>query len=245
MTGIYIITNKINDKRYIGQSVDINRRFWDHRCLSHEGNPHLRYSMKKYGKDAFTYEVLEECSIEELDEKERIYIEKLKPEYNVLPGGQGKRGHLPDSVKRNLREHGKKQWQEKTAEEKQRIIKNNLLCGGKIGHPVTEETRQKLRNHNLGKKQSKETIEKRKATIIQKKQNGYVQTNSGHKKKIVCVDDGKVFESVKDAAKQIGICSCGISAVLNNRQKSTHGYHFQYFEGVETNRDECNGVGRG
>lgn len=201
--------------------------------------------MKKYGKDAFLYEVLEECSIEELDEREKFYIEKLSPEYNILSGGGGRGGHLPEYIKETLRQHGKQQWKEKSDEEKKKIIQNNLLCGGKVGHPVSKETRQKLRDHNLGKKQSKETIEKRKATFIRLKENGYVQTNRNHRKPIVCTDTGTIYEGTVIASMLLGIEASSITAVLKGRQKSTHGYHFKYFEGVETNRDECNGVGRG
>lgn len=74
MIGIYRITNLINGKSYIGQSRDIQRRFWDHRCISHEGNRHLKHAMLKYGKECFKYEVLEECKADQLDEREIYYI---------------------------------------------------------------------------------------------------------------------------------------------------------------------------
>lgn len=88
MVGIYRITNLVNEKTYIGQSIDIKRRFCEHRCISHESNIHLKRALEKYGKDNFKYEVLEECDISELDEKEIYYISTLKPEYNVASGGQ-------------------------------------------------------------------------------------------------------------------------------------------------------------
>ena len=80
MVGIYIITNLINGNRYIGQSIDIKRRFWDHRCISHETNRHMKHALKKYGKENFRYEVLEECDVDALDERETYYISLLKPE---------------------------------------------------------------------------------------------------------------------------------------------------------------------
>lgn len=230
MIGIYKITNLVNGKTYIGQSINIERRFWDHRCVSHETNRHLKHALIKYGKDNFKYEVIEECSAEMLDEREMYYISKLSPEYNVLAGGQGKGRCLSDDVKEILRLHGKRQWAMKSEEEKARIIKNNLLCGAKVGHPVSNQTREKLRAKNLGRVQSKETIEKRKQTFINKKANGYVQTNAGHKKKIVCLENGIVYESVKDAGKLLGIDVTGISTVLRGRAKSTHGYHFEYLK---------------
>ena len=230
MIGIYRITNLINGKTYVGQSVNIEKRFWDHRCVSHESNKHLKYALMKYGKENFKYEVLEECSAEMLDEREIYYISTLAPEYNATSGGQGRGRHLSDDVKELLRQHGKKQWGLKSEEEKARIIRNNLLCGGKIGHPVSLETREKLRQRNLGKVQSKETIEKRRQTLLRKKANGYVFTGEGHKKRIVCIENGVEYESVKDAGRLLKIDASGISSVLRGRQKSTHGYHFEYLK---------------
>ena len=229
MIGIYRITNLIDGKSYIGQSIDIRRRFCDHRCFAHETNRHLKFALEKYGKDNFKYEVLEECSAEMLDERERFYIKTLSPEYNVTNGGQGRGRHLPDEVKEVLRRHGKAQWARKTEAEKAETL-SRLLCGGKVGHPVSEEAREKLRRANLGKKQSRETIEKRKQTILRKKANGYVQTNGEHRKKIICLDTGIRYNSVKEAGEALGIRPTNISAVLKGKQKTTHGYRFEYLK---------------
>lgn len=229
MIGIYRITNTVNGKSYIGQSIDIKRRFLDHRCISHEGNIHLRYALKKYGKSAFKYEVIEECAVSELDERERYYIKTLNPEYNILPGGQASHRRLPEEVKARISEKTKAQWRAKTDEERDKIIKNNLIGPAK-GHAVSAETREKLRKANFGKKQSEETIEKRKNTFIAKKQNGYVQTNNGHKKKILCVETGVVYNSVKEAAFSIGANPSSISHHLKGAQKSVKNFHFEYMK---------------
>ena len=46
MIGIYIVTNLVNGKRYIGQSKNIQRRFWEHRCVTHEENKELRRDLE-------------------------------------------------------------------------------------------------------------------------------------------------------------------------------------------------------
>lgn len=78
MIGIYKITNKINNKVYIGQSVDIKQRWNAHKRQSmipnKEYNKYLYRAFRKYGIENFDFEVLEECAREELDEKERYYI---------------------------------------------------------------------------------------------------------------------------------------------------------------------------
>lgn len=229
MTGIYKITNLINGKTYIGQSIDIKRRFWDHRCISHETNRHLRYAMRKYGKDAFSYEIIEECAPEELNAREQFWIAELKPEYNVMSGGQGRGRRHSQETKQRLREVGRRSWEKKSEAEKAAICKNNLK-GQPVGHAVSVETRSKLRDANIGKQQSLETVEKRKSTIAEKKRLGYVQTNSGHRKKVVCVETGEIFESVKDAAARLCVHPSNITSVLKGRQKTAKGYHFGYLK---------------
>lgn len=229
MVGIYRITNLVNGKTYIGQSIDIKRRFYEHRCISHESNIHLRRALEKYGKDNFKYEVLEKCDVSELDEKEIYYISTLKPEYNVSNGGQSSLKTYPEEVKKVISQKAKAQWERMTDEEKKYRVEHNLK-GPQKGHLVSAETRKKLRDKNLGKKQSAETINKRKQTIIEKKKNGYVQTNAGHRKKIVCVETREIFDSVKEAGERLNVNPSNISNVLKGRQKSVKGHRFEYLE---------------
>lgn len=99
-TGIYSFVNKQNGKRYIGQSINIFDRQAQHKYryynLSDSGyNMPIHLAFRKYGWDSFDFEIIEECSILELDEKERYYIEKyntISPNgYNLLIGGQQNR----------------------------------------------------------------------------------------------------------------------------------------------------------
>lgn len=92
MIGIYKITNQINNKSYIGQSIDIKRRWRDHKSKWVNQDYPLQKAFKKYGIENFSFEVLEECKIEELNEKEIYYINKFNSYnngYNATTGGQG------------------------------------------------------------------------------------------------------------------------------------------------------------
>ena len=71
MIGIYKITNKLSGKTYIGQSNDIERRLKEHK---HKKDIPVEMAIQKYGVENFIFEVLEECAIDELDEKEKYYI---------------------------------------------------------------------------------------------------------------------------------------------------------------------------
>ena len=87
MIGIYKITNLINNKSYIGQSVNIEKR-WNNekRCAFIESDKSYNYPLsiafRKYGVDNFLFEVIEECSQEELNEKEMFWISKFDTFYN-------------------------------------------------------------------------------------------------------------------------------------------------------------------
>ena len=77
--GIYKITNIITDECYIGQAVDIYKRWNDHcKCgLGIDTPPgnKLYKSMQEYGLENFTFELLTECKQSELNEKEKYFIE--------------------------------------------------------------------------------------------------------------------------------------------------------------------------
>lgn len=234
MIGIYKITNKINGNSYIGQSNNINRRFIEHRCK--ETNKSLKLAFIKYGIKNFSFEVLEQCSLEKLNEKEIYYISKLKPQYNRSSGGQGSSNHTVSlELRKKLSEISKKNWSLYSKEKKEKLLKN--LCGPRKGHLVSEETRNKLRIANLGKKQSQETIERRKNTI---KLSGYIRTNEKHKKRIKCIETGEIFNSIKEAQLKYGLSS--LCSHLKKRNKTCKGKHYIYCS-VETTGDECNRVG--
>ena len=91
MIGIYKITEKNNPTMfYVGKSNDIQRRFNEHIQKTYKQSriPFDDYITKK-GKDAFDFEILELCSIEELSEKEKYWTDKLQATKsgNVFDGG--------------------------------------------------------------------------------------------------------------------------------------------------------------
>ena len=93
--GIYKITNQINGKCYIGQSVSIKRRWQEHyRFNSREQDTVIHQAFKKYGIENFSFEILEECSQNQLDDLEIkwiAYFDSQNPNkgYNRTSGGQG------------------------------------------------------------------------------------------------------------------------------------------------------------
>lgn len=94
--GIYKITNKINNHSYIGQSINIENRWSKEKSRafnfnSDEYDKTLSRAFRKYGLNNFTWEILEECSKKELDQKEKYYISIFNTYfdgYNETTGGQ-------------------------------------------------------------------------------------------------------------------------------------------------------------
>ena len=91
-SGIYCFTNQINNKKYVGQGIDINRRLkehWNHHGIEH--NSAIDLALEKYGHEIFTTDVLEFCSKDELNDREAYWIETLKTTapngYNLTKGG--------------------------------------------------------------------------------------------------------------------------------------------------------------
>lgn len=101
MIGIYKITNLLNGKVYIGQSVDIHKRLKAHFAYaknknSKEYNTSIHNAIRLYGDCNFKCEVLQECTKEQLDELEKYYIDlydstNRQKGYNLTQGGLG--GH--------------------------------------------------------------------------------------------------------------------------------------------------------
>lgn len=88
--GIYKITNKINNKVYIGQSTNIFNRWNEHRYKAKTEDKPLYKAFKRYGIENFTFEIIEECPIIKLNEREIYWIkyyDSYNHGYNLTPGG--------------------------------------------------------------------------------------------------------------------------------------------------------------
>lgn len=85
MIGIYKITNQLDGKVYIGQSIDVEERWKQHRRAWRDNSRKalLYEAIRKDGLGNFLFEIIEECPKERLNEREKFWIKK----YNSLEDG--------------------------------------------------------------------------------------------------------------------------------------------------------------
>lgn len=117
---IYTITNKVNGKQYVGQTIDFKRRQKQHFCET-ESCPLLRKAFEKYGREQFemlpilTFSAInEEVRRVILNELEQYYIKRLNTYnngYNTTKGGTGQQGHSPsEEIKTKIKERNVEWW---------------------------------------------------------------------------------------------------------------------------------------
>lgn len=149
VSGIYEIINLRNQKRYIGQTKNLYRRQCNHigklRRKIHP-NKHLQNAWNKYGKDAFEFQVLEYCSVDDLNERELYWINHYKSNtdgYNI---------RLDPNSNRGL------QWSEKQRESMMAAI--NKEGSYFKNHTVPRETMEKAWEASRNKVWTKEERER-------------------------------------------------------------------------------------
>ena len=162
--------------------------------------------------------VIEICETkEELSAREMLWIavysfnDRLT---NMTKGGEGTVGRFH------------------SAETRRKISEANKGKCSNLGRKMSEEQKQKLRdkviteearkNYSIAQKRRMKKPEERRKLLV-----GLEKQRELRKKPILC-SNGKVYESVREAARQLGIASPNIIAVLKGRYKQAHGYTFKY-----------------
>jgi len=226
--GIYCIRNIKNNKRYIGQSVNIRARWSQHKAHLNRNihtNDYLQRSWNKHGMKEFVFEILEQCPKEQLNDKERYYIDKYDTMntafgYNLKSGGQDT-NTVTDYVKEKTVK-GLKTYYREHPEAKQ---KNSERAYKQWSNP---EIKAKILGKNNGMYGKTHTEEARKK--ISEVQQGRISPFR-NKTPVFCIELNKVFKDAVTACKELGLhprSTGGIFGVCRGTRKTCGGYHWKF-----------------
>lgn len=152
-SGIYMIKNIINNKIYIGQTINVNARLKSHRNKlknnNHE-NQHLQNSWNKYRENNFKFEIIKMYNEDELNDREVYWINYYKSYdfkfgYNKTFGGNSERPTEETKNKMSIAAKGRKL----SIEIKRKLSQS--LKGKNKGNFLSEETKKKLSQSLKGK----------------------------------------------------------------------------------------------
>lgn len=183
-SGIYKIINILDNKIYVGSSIDIEKRLKRHKkdlLSNRHHSAHLQRAWNFYGQSYFSFEILEFCDPSLLLLREQFYLDKYKsyvPElgYNICENAGNTLGRkTTEKTKKILAElaTGRKQT-EQTKILISKKLKNHKKSKehiNKISEATKERLKDKTKHPQYGKKISEETKNKIKATLS-KKMNG-------------------------------------------------------------------------
>lgn len=179
-TGIYTITNLINQKIYLGCTFDFSKRKHQHfkeLKLNIHKNKHLQSSFNKYGEEFFIFEILIECDKQQLISEEHYWGNLLRVHeknygYNNRPTHPYNKIIVTPEMKekQRLKMTGRKLSKESINKRTETRKKNALLNGfyhspstklkiGRKGKTVTDEVKKKISKTLTGVKKTKEQIQ--------------------------------------------------------------------------------------
>lgn len=172
-SGIYLITNLVNNKCYIGSSCNLRRRIKEHkRKLSqnkHE-NAILQHSVDKYGLDNFTFIILLYCSKSDTLLYEQKAIDKYKPYYNICQIAGNSLGYKhTDIAKSKIKQAVSGKKHSEVSKQKMRELHKLNPSKGMLGKRHSEESKQKIGIKHSNKIVSEETKLKMRLAHLGKK----------------------------------------------------------------------------
>lgn len=242
---IYKITNKINNKQYIGQTTKkrASDRFSQHRYLARhlnaeKSNSYLHKAMNAYGVDNFIFELIEEIDNSLLNEREQYWIQQLNTlapnGYNLTNGGEGtQKFSRPQSIEeKEKRKKSNQQFYENHPEAKEQLAQRTrkLWEDENYRRKVTEGNKKFAKEHPdlnrgeknpmYGKKHTEETLAKISAHAATRKL------------KIAQLDKDtlniiQIFDGVKDAEKALKVSHGWLSKAAKTN-KVAYGYRWKF-----------------
>lgn len=217
-SGIYKLYWNNNDYFYIGQSINIDKRFKKHinraKSNKHENNI-IQNLYNKYQEPQI--EVLELCDVEVLDSLEQSYLDQYYGKEfccNICAIASSTKGYKhTDESKKII---GKKSKLKVFTEEYREKLRNRSVNKSMLGKLHTDEAKQKMSDSRKGKSHSEEhlnNLRKSAKTAFRKNARILIDNNTGTE-----------YESIREAGRQLNI----ERSTLAYRIKNIINYHIQY-----------------
>lgn len=188
LVDIYLITNKLNGKKYVGKtSRGYKKRFYEH-CNGVEFGTYsyISNAIRKYGKENFEVELIKQVPESEWKYWETYYIKKFQTlytqnGYNITKGGDDNPMNDPEIRKKHLN----------AVRNPERLKRVSEKLKGRV---ISEETRKKISENNRRN--------------IERITSGFRRYNKSRQIQVAIVDENdnilKIFESLADAAEFAG-----------------------------------------
>ena len=209
---IYKITNQINNKVYIGQTITpIKQRMYKHYSNAKKAKTGIDFAINKYGKENFLVEEICKCKNEELDDLEKFYIQKYNSYYNgynLTMGGQD----TTTSLQLNKNEVIEKYLELKNVKQ----TADFFHCCEKTISNLLHQNNIEIKRYNVENLNTR--INCKKIKIIELDKDFDSITDCG----IWLIEHGYSNASSKEIAYK------GVSRVLRGERKSQCGLHFEY-----------------
>lgn len=215
MYSVYMHTSP-NGKRYIGiTGKDPEKRWLNGR--GYQKNPHFRKAIECYGWKNIKHDVLQTGLTKEQAEQEEIRLIALYDTtnqdkgYNCTNGGESIGKHT-EVTKKIISE-----------------IRRNQYASGELVHPMygkhfSEESKLKMSKAHKGKTLSEEHKRKIGASCKGLLLGG----ENPMARKVICVETGEVFDSIKQAADSVGVCRVAVSRCVRGQSHTAGGYKWEY-----------------
>ena len=219
MYTVYQHKNKINEKVYIGITSQKPEQRWGSQGCNYKSSPHFYSAIQKYGWDNFEHNILfTDLTKEQACLKEQELIKEYNSMnrefgYNSTSGG--------DIFTMN-------------EETKQKMSQAMIRNQNGLGHPCSEEKKEKISNAQKGRKFTEEHKQKlseaaKNRHVPCSEEKKQILKEKSHKKSVYCEELDKIFESVQECSRQLGIPATNISKLCNGRGKTLKGYHLRYY----------------
>jgi len=203
-TVLYLVTNTVNEKHYVGVTTrDINRRMSEHMChaVKKNGQGAFYRAVRKYGRAAFMVDILGYFDTAHAAlAAEVAYIAQHQPEYNSTQGGDAGNG-------------------------------GNLTAAGRAKISLTSKGNQYAKGlkHSTETKDRLRQLGHANAALFQQ----YASLGPASMARCVrCLDDGSEWPSASAAARHFAVAKSALIELClkNPRRKTVGGFRFEYVE---------------